>query len=323
MSKENTAVTHPEIRDTEIHDSLMKWLIYAFTAEFFGHYFGARITDIRYLDKEFQQKFPDLRNKIRADLFLSIEVTIENRRHRIVSIIEHKNKREEVIDQVFFYATCSWQMGNDPVWPIALFADDGKWASSPCNERWISFSDKKGKVLFTCDIIKVNNEKSTALIAEKTLFSCLLALKADDEGISREELVKQVYEAADRMGDRLTNDHQFLIHFFTRQYGKLPEKQLKAITKERGMAMPVATSISEFLENKWKAEAKAEGIAEGIAEGKAEGEILGEIKTLKSLRERNMIPEDFYSKEIATLEKRLAELQASGTARKSGTTLVR
>ncbi len=60
------------------HDSLFKWLITSFTAEFFEHYFpGVRIGQYRFIDKEFISKYEALKESLKGDLFLLTEAEID------------------------------------------------------------------------------------------------------------------------------------------------------------------------------------------------------------------------------------------------------
>ncbi len=55
------------------HDSLFKWLITAFTEEFFAHYFPQiRIGTYRFEDKEFLSRYEALKESLEGDLFLMI-----------------------------------------------------------------------------------------------------------------------------------------------------------------------------------------------------------------------------------------------------------
>ena len=60
------------------HDSLFKWLITSFTREFFAHYFPAvKIGSYRFIDKEFISKYEALKESLKGDLFVLMEVEIE------------------------------------------------------------------------------------------------------------------------------------------------------------------------------------------------------------------------------------------------------
>ncbi len=52
------------------HDSLFKWLITAFTEDFFGHYFPeVRIGKYTFIDKEFIKKYEALKESLKATCF--------------------------------------------------------------------------------------------------------------------------------------------------------------------------------------------------------------------------------------------------------------
>ncbi len=64
------------------HDSLFKWLITAFTDDFFAHYFpDIRIGRYSFIDKEFVQKYEALKESLRGDLFVVMEVETDGDCH--------------------------------------------------------------------------------------------------------------------------------------------------------------------------------------------------------------------------------------------------
>ncbi len=84
------------------HDSLVKWLITSFTEEFFAHYFpGIRIGRYSFIDKEFIRKYEALKESLKGDLFLLMEVEIDGGFQEIAIQIEHQSEREDVSERDF------------------------------------------------------------------------------------------------------------------------------------------------------------------------------------------------------------------------------
>ena len=88
------------------HDALFKWLITSlFTEEFFAHYFpDINIGNYCFIDKEFISKYEALKESLKGDLFLVMEVDIDGQLQEIVIYIEHKSKRENVGKKVYLIA---------------------------------------------------------------------------------------------------------------------------------------------------------------------------------------------------------------------------
>ncbi len=83
------------------HDSLFKWLIASFTEEFFEHYFpDIKVGKYTFIDKEFIQKYEMLKESIKGDLFLVMEVEIDGALQELVIQIEHKSERKDVREKV-------------------------------------------------------------------------------------------------------------------------------------------------------------------------------------------------------------------------------
>ncbi|MDM8536275.1 hypothetical protein QUF70_05940 [Desulfobacterales bacterium HSG17] len=79
------------------HDGLFKWLITSFTDEFFAHYFpNISIGKYQFIDKEFISRYEALKESLKGDLFLVMEIEIDDRMQEVVIQIEHKGKREDV-----------------------------------------------------------------------------------------------------------------------------------------------------------------------------------------------------------------------------------
>jgi len=60
-----------------------------------------------------------------------------------------------------------------------------------------------------------------------SLLCKLLALKADDEGVSREYLVKKIYKTVSQMKNQLTNDQLLLVEQFVDYIKKFHSRNFK------------------------------------------------------------------------------------------------
>nr|MDJ0838536.1 hypothetical protein [Acidobacteriota bacterium] len=161
-----------------------------------------------------------------------------------------------------------------------------------------------GPITFSHDTIKVSHSKSADLIAEGSLFCCLLALRADDRNLKdRSELVRAIFRAAKAMGPRLTRDHKLLIAQYLLTYGKVTKQTVAEIEKEQDVGYPAET-VTEYFEN---IEKRAEKIGE--KRGEKRGEIKGVLKKLNELRDRGILSEEIYEAESAPLRRELQRLQ--------------
>jgi len=69
------------------HDSLFKWLISSFTREFFAHYFPqVNLGSYRFIDKEFISKYEALKESLKGDLFLILEVEIDGQYQAVAKL---------------------------------------------------------------------------------------------------------------------------------------------------------------------------------------------------------------------------------------------
>jgi hypothetical protein len=285
------------------HDSLFKWLITAFTREFFAHYFpDITVGAYTFLDKEFLSKYEALQESLRGDLFLMMEVEINGELEEIVIQIEHQAKRADVAERVYEYACYAWLLRKRPVWSIVVYTDDAIWKKSVADQFWCAFDSQHGKQFHHFDVIKIKAEKSQELIRQHSLLCKMLALKADDRGIDADALVYDIYRAAAVMRDRLTDDHLILLEQWVNAYKKISERQLALIRKETRMEF-VATTISEQIFH--------EGLRQGKAEGKAEGAIAGQISMLETLYRNGMLSEQEFHSMARPLRQQLAELVSS------------
>ena len=90
----NTHTANAPAGNPKTHDSLFKWLITSFTREFFAHYFPEiRIGAWTFLDKEFISKYEALKHSLQDDLFLIMEVEMDEGPRELVIQIEHLGAR--------------------------------------------------------------------------------------------------------------------------------------------------------------------------------------------------------------------------------------
>ncbi|HIE02677.1 MAG TPA: hypothetical protein EYP59_20745 [Thiotrichaceae bacterium] len=257
------------------HDSLFKWLITAFTREFFKHYFpDITIGEYSFIDKEFISKYETLKESLKGDLFLVMEVEIDGILQEIVLQIEHQSEREDVSERVYEYACYAWLLKKKPVWSIVIYTDEAIWRKPVMDSFWYAFDSQNRKQYHHFDVIKVKAEKSADLINKHSLICKLLALKADDRQTEPDELVSEIYRTAAFMKDELTNEQLLLIDQWVGFYKKVSEQRLDKIKKEIKMEF-IETTITEHVYN--------QGWIKGAADGKTEGETEGRKKTAINL----------------------------------------
>jgi len=282
------------------HDSLFKWLITAFTDDFFAHYFpDIRIGRYSFIDKEFVQKYEALKESLRGDLFVVMEVETDGRLREIVIQIEHQSSRENLAERVYEYCCYAWLLRKLPVWSIVIHTDDAVWRKPVPNSFWYAFGAERGKQFHHFDVIKVKAEKSDDLIRKHSLMCKLLALKANDKGTDPEELIREIYRAAARMKAEVTNDQLLLIGQWVSFYKKIPDQTVEKIKKEVRMEF-VETTISEHIFN--------QGLIRGEAKGEARGQIKGQIKLLENLYQQGILSEDQMRQMTDPLREKLRTL---------------
>jgi len=286
------------------HDSLVKWLITSFTEEFFAHYFpGIRIGLYSFIDKEFIRKYEALKESLKGDLFLLMEVEIDGGFQEIAIQIEHQSEREDVSERVFEYLCYVWLLKKKPVWSMVIYTDDVLWKKSVSEKFWYAFEPEHQKQFFRFSVIKIKAEKSRDLINKHSLLCKLLSLKADDEGTDPEKLIYEIYHSAAQMKTHLTADQLLLINQWVDFYKKISEKNLVKIKKEVNMEL-VETTISEHIFN----QGILHGKAEGKTEGKAEGIIEGQLAVLETLFRQGILSEEQTEYMTAPLRQKLKEL---------------
>ncbi len=231
------------------HDSLFKWLITAFTEDFFEHYFPeVRIGKYTFIDKEFIKKYEALKESLKGDLFLIMEVEIDSLLQEVVIQIEHKSKREDVSKRVYEYSCYAWLLREKPVWSMVIYTDEAVWRKPVPERFWYAFDSRNGKQFHYFDVIKVKAEKSGDLIQKHSLLCKLLALKADDRDADPEDLVREIYRAADEMKNKLTNEQMLLLNQWVSFYRKISDEKVDRIKKEANMDA-VETTITEHIFN--------------------------------------------------------------------------
>ncbi len=282
------------------HDSLFKWLITSFIEEFFAHYFPQiKLGKYVFIDKEFISKYEALKESLKGDLFIAVEIEIDGELLEIIIHIEHKSDRKGVPERVFEYLCYAWLLKKKPVWSIVIYTDDAIWRKRAPDEFWYAFNSKQTCQSHKFDVIKIKDEKSSDLIKKNLLICKLLALKANDRGTDPEVLVRDIYQTVSKMKDQLTNEQLLLIEQFVSFYKKIPQQIFENIKKEAEMSY-IATTISEHYKN--------EGKMEGKIEGKIEGEIKGKISLLEALFQQAILTKEQFEQMIDPLRIKYNEL---------------
>ena len=294
------------MKNPKSHDALFKWLIATFISDFFEHYFpgvNVKVGKDPFLDKEFISKYEALKASLEGDLFIIVEVDIDGKMFDVVVHIETQSSKKDMSSRVFEYLCYAWLLKQRPVWSIVFYTDDAKWRTEVPSEFFYAFNSKLKKQNHRFDIIKINQEKSADLIKKHSLMCKLLALKADDTGIDRDQIIREIYQAAENMRDQLTNDHFLLIHQFVGFYKNISEKQYEKIRQEVHMTY-YPPSISEYYRDKWE----TEGEKKGEKKGEIRGEIKGEIKAFEKLYRQKVLTKNQYTRRVNPLKKKLAQL---------------
>ena len=72
-----------------------------FTRAFFAHYFPDIVVgEFTFLDKEFISKYEALKESLKDDLFLIMEIEVSGVTQDVVIQIEHKSNREDVSERI-------------------------------------------------------------------------------------------------------------------------------------------------------------------------------------------------------------------------------
>ena len=294
------------MHNPKTHDALFKWLITAFTREFFEHYFPAvTLGAYTFIEKEFLSKYEALQESLRGDLMLMMEVAIDGELQEIVIQIEHQAKRADVAERVYEYACYAWLLRKRPVWSMVVYTDEAIWRKPVPDQFWYAFDSRSGKQWHRFDVIKIKAEKSADLIRQHSLLCKMLALKADDRGTDREALVREIYTAAAEMKDRLTEDHLLLLDQWVNFYANVSKQTVQKIKEEHRMNM-IATTISEHIFN------------QGMIEGEAKGKVEGQLSLLETLHQIGLLTDEQFHNMARPLRQKLAEFAGSNEMRGAG-----
>jgi hypothetical protein len=306
------------------HDSLFKWLITAFTKEFFAHYFPAlKIGAYRFIDKEFISKYEALKESLKGDLFLMLEVEIDGVFQEVAIQIEHQSKKEDISERLFEYLCYVWLLKKKPVWSIVIYTDEAIWRKPVTDKFHYGFSIQHPKQFFHFDVIKVKNEKSCDLIQKHSLLCKLLALKANDKGTDPKKLVYDIYQTVAKMKHQLTADQLLLINQWVDYYKKIPTQTFEEIKQEVNMEY-IETTITEHIQNQamrkgmqegmqkgmqeGMQKGMQEGMQQGMQEGEAKGKILGQLEYCEQLYKLGILPEPMYIQTTTSLRQQLEAL---------------
>ncbi|SEH06263.1 RpnC/YadD family protein [Candidatus Venteria ishoeyi] len=226
-----------------------------------------------FIDKEFISKYEALKESLKGDLFLILEVEINGVLQEVAIQIEHQSQRKDIAERLFEYLCYVWLLKKKPVWSIVIYTDDAVWRKPVTDKFYYAFSAKQTQQYFHFDVIKIKNEKSSDLIKQHSLLCKLLALKANDTGSNPETLIYEIYQAVDQLKGKLEDDRLLLINQWVDSYKKIPVQRFKQIKQEFNMEY-IETTITEHIRN----QAFREGEAKGEARGEARGEVRGEAK---------------------------------------------
>jgi len=281
------------------HDSLFKWLIAAFTDDFFAHYFpDIKTGKYTCIDKEFISKYEALKESLKADMFIAIEIEINGKLQDVVIHIEHESKKCDMSKRVFRYLCYAWLLKEKPVWSIVIYADNStKWRSPVSGSFVYGFHSKNKEQHHKFDIIRIKDEKSKDLISKRSLMCKLLALKADDRGTDRKELIRSILKTIAAIGSDMDDHIKLLVLQWIDFYSNVSPEILNNIKEEVDM-FSTASTITEHYRN--------QGIAEGIAKGEKKGIIKGKIENLASLYSQGILPETKYNEMVNPLQSELS-----------------
>jgi predicted transposase/invertase (TIGR01784 family) len=233
-----------------------------------------------------------LKESLKGDLFLAMEIEIDGSLQELVIQIEHQSKKEDISERVYEYSCYAWLLKKKPVWSMVIYTDEAVWRKPVTERFWYAFDSQSGKQYHRFDVIKVKAEKSADLIKKHSLMCKLLALKADDKKTEPSELVFEIYRAANELKEELTNEQLLLIDQWVSFYKKVSDQRLFQIKKEIKMDF-VETTITEPVYN------------QGWIKGEAEGRKETAINMLKMGMDMEIIAKatDLQESEIKQLSK--------------------
>ena len=267
-----------------------------------------------FIDKEFISKYEALKESLKDDLFLIMEIEVSGVTQDVVIQIEHKSNREDVSERIYEYLCYAWLLRRKPVWSIVIYTDKAVWRKPIPDTFWYAFSSKHKKQYCHFDVIKVNSEKSGDLIKEHSLMCKLLALKAGDSDVGSKALIYEIYKYLEDMKNKLTNEEKLLAEQWVQAYKKVPEKTVEKIKQEVNMSFSATTITEHYVNvgwNKGKIEGKIEGEIEGKIKGEIEGKIKGKIENLEELYRFSFLSKEQMEKMIEPLKAQLQNLQSS------------
>jgi len=291
------------------HDSLFKWLIAAFTDDFFAHYFpDIKTGKYTCIDKEFISRYKALKESLKADMFIAIEIEINGKLQDVVIHIEHESKKRDMSRRVFRYLCYAWLLKEKPVWSIVIYADNStKWHSPVPGSFVYGFDSKNKEQHHKFDIIRIKDEKSKDLISKSSLMCKLLALKADDRGTDRKELIGSILKTIAANEFDMDDHIKLLVLQWIDFYSNVSPEALKNIKKEVEMISTAAT-ITEHYVNQGIAKGEKRGIAKGEKKGIVKGKIQGKIESLTSLYSQGILSEIKYNEMVNPLQRELIRI---------------
>ena len=274
------------------HDKLFKWMLSEFTDDFFAYFFpGVAVRGYQLLDKEFTQELEKDEAAVEADLLLLMEVDLDGQIWEILIVIELKSKREDVSTQIQTYICRAFLLRRKPVWCIAFFTDDAVWRTRLPDRFPFLYHSREGIIDAPFDIIKLKEHQSTKLMRHRSLLLKLLALKADDRGCDREELIREIYRYVHEQENALTDRQKMLVEEVVQAYAALPPRKVQTIKEEAGVTF-VASNIEEHY----------------IHIGEERGKILGAIELVKEMLAEGSITREHYQRRMKVLEADLKKL---------------
>ena len=292
-----------EHNNPPIHDQTFKWLLTAFTEEFFACFWpNLRIGRHEIIDKEFIEKFVPDKSSLEGDLFLIMEVEIDGLFHEIVILLELKSEKVDVREKLYDYFLYASIMRRRPVWCIVFYSDDAHWRTPLPDSFPIGFTGERGLIQMPYDIIKLKDFSSAELIRKPSLLAKVLALKANDAGCDREQLVHEIFTNLKEHYATLTDEQKLSAMRCVKNYAGIPTKRVTAIRKEVGMVYTGST-ITEHI----RYEAEQIGEKRGEKRGEIRG-IQGQIAMLQEFHDSGLIPTDIFKQRLELLQKQLGNL---------------
>jgi len=300
MSCSNKYTSNPKS-----HDNLFKWLIRSFIDEFFAYFFPLiKVKKFRFIDKEFISKYEALKDSLKGDLFIAVEIELDNQTFEIVIHHENQSKREPIDERVYEYHCYAWLLKRKPVWSIVFFTDDAVWRKSISDQFWYGFDSQNLKQYHKFDVIKLKSFMSSELIQKQSLLCKLLALKANDKGTNPEDLVRKIYQSVSKMRNNLSRDKLLLIEQFVSFYKKIPQETFEIIKKEVDM-----TGYAETISDYYMQEGERKGEKKGEKKGERKGEIKATLSIIDNLLNKGDINWSFITNATGVNQQQYYQMQ--------------